>query len=243
MTCYLHKAYFSCQNPTFCDGKSDQNPDPHWFGSLDLDSHWGKKSWIRIEVKSWIRIRTETNADPKQWQFWSFFFVGSSSTKVWWCMFVTWTDFLSFSLELVHIFAQIQSGGWERWHGTQRCVFFRWARLFPPTRSVFRWAQLFPSTRRGVFRRAQFSPPPRCAFRGSQLVSSSLRWVFRWAPLFAPFRYVFRRAKLHSSPRRMRKCHRRTARRVSLIRTKVNRVADAPKCKITTLPPPPPQMI
>jgi hypothetical protein len=41
--------------------KPDQDPDPHWFGSLRIR--------IRIEVKNWIRIRIETLADPKQWFF------------------------------------------------------------------------------------------------------------------------------------------------------------------------------
>ncbi len=33
------------QNLTFCDRKSDQDPDPHWFGLLDLDPdpHKGEK--------------------------------------------------------------------------------------------------------------------------------------------------------------------------------------------------------
>ncbi len=47
---YIEYLYFSFKNPTFCDvpvtaKKSDQDPDPdpHWFGSLDLDPdpHWG----------------------------------------------------------------------------------------------------------------------------------------------------------------------------------------------------------
>jgi hypothetical protein len=34
--------------------------DPHWFGSL-------VHIWFRIAVKSWIRIRIETKADPNRW--------------------------------------------------------------------------------------------------------------------------------------------------------------------------------
>ncbi len=41
MYCYLHKVYFSCQNPTFCYGKVWPlriRMDPHWFqcGSATL---------------------------------------------------------------------------------------------------------------------------------------------------------------------------------------------------------------
>jgi hypothetical protein len=36
----------------------DPDPDPHWCGSLDQDSHLDK---------SWIRIRIDTNADPQHW--------------------------------------------------------------------------------------------------------------------------------------------------------------------------------
>jgi hypothetical protein len=46
--------------------------DPHWFGYLDPISH-GYERWIqiRIEIKSWIRIRIriETNGDPQHWCF------------------------------------------------------------------------------------------------------------------------------------------------------------------------------
>jgi hypothetical protein len=48
---------------------SDQDPDPHG-SALIL---FGCASWnrirIRIEIKSWIRIRNETNADPHHWYF------------------------------------------------------------------------------------------------------------------------------------------------------------------------------
>ncbi len=50
--------FFSCQNPTFRDGKV-------WPGSGSAWIHIGLAPWIRIKVKSWIRIRTETSADPK----------------------------------------------------------------------------------------------------------------------------------------------------------------------------------
>jgi len=58
--------YLYSQNPTFCDGKSDLDldPDPHWLGCLDTDMDPDLvevKSWIRLR----IRIRIETNADPK----------------------------------------------------------------------------------------------------------------------------------------------------------------------------------
>jgi hypothetical protein len=43
----LTKLYFSYKNSTFCDlKKSDQDSDPHWFGSLDPDP-CRDKSWIR----------------------------------------------------------------------------------------------------------------------------------------------------------------------------------------------------
>jgi hypothetical protein len=29
-------------------------------------AHW-IRTWIHIEIKSWIRIRIETNADPQHW--------------------------------------------------------------------------------------------------------------------------------------------------------------------------------
>jgi hypothetical protein len=47
----------------FVTPKSDMDPDtdPHWFGSLDPDPDLNSR-----RVKSWIRIRIETNADPKQ---------------------------------------------------------------------------------------------------------------------------------------------------------------------------------
>jgi hypothetical protein len=56
MTYYLQKVGFHVKIQIFVMIKSDQYPDPHWFGP------WIR---IRIEVKSWIRIRNETNADPK----------------------------------------------------------------------------------------------------------------------------------------------------------------------------------
>jgi hypothetical protein len=31
------KVYCRCHNPTFVTAKSDQNPDPHWFGCLYPD--------------------------------------------------------------------------------------------------------------------------------------------------------------------------------------------------------------
>jgi hypothetical protein len=43
----------------FVTAMSDQDTDPHLFGSL---------SRIRIEVKSWIRIRITTNTDPKHYR-------------------------------------------------------------------------------------------------------------------------------------------------------------------------------
>jgi hypothetical protein len=39
MTYYLHKVYFSYKDSFFCDSKSDQDPEMHWFGSLDSDPH------------------------------------------------------------------------------------------------------------------------------------------------------------------------------------------------------------
>jgi hypothetical protein len=39
---YFLEVYFSCQNPTICDGKYDQDPDPHGFAlvyPLDPDQH------------------------------------------------------------------------------------------------------------------------------------------------------------------------------------------------------------
>jgi len=40
--------FFSCQNPTFCDG-----------------TVWAGRIRIRIGFAPWIRFRIETNADPK----------------------------------------------------------------------------------------------------------------------------------------------------------------------------------
>jgi hypothetical protein len=43
MTCYLHKVYFHLKIKRLVTAKSvytcdlDPDPDPHWFGSLDLD--------------------------------------------------------------------------------------------------------------------------------------------------------------------------------------------------------------
>ncbi len=58
---YVHKVYFSWQNLTFCDGKV-------WSG---WGSAWNRISlapWIRfrIEGKSWIRIRIQSNASAIQ---------------------------------------------------------------------------------------------------------------------------------------------------------------------------------
>ncbi len=53
-------SYFRVKIEPFVTKKSDQDPDPdpHWFGSLDSDL---------IEIKSWIRIRIDPNADPQPW--------------------------------------------------------------------------------------------------------------------------------------------------------------------------------
>jgi hypothetical protein len=42
---------------------SDQDPDPHWFGSLVQDPHWDKR---------WIKVRIETKADPRHWFYLSY---------------------------------------------------------------------------------------------------------------------------------------------------------------------------
>jgi hypothetical protein len=61
---YIHKVYFYMSNSTYCDGKV-------WPGSGYAWIHIGLAPWIRIrlririEVKSWIRIRNKTNAEPK----------------------------------------------------------------------------------------------------------------------------------------------------------------------------------
>jgi hypothetical protein len=57
MTYCLHKVY-GAKIQLFVTQKSDQDsdPDPHWFGFLGPD---------RIEVKRWIRIRIETDADSQ----------------------------------------------------------------------------------------------------------------------------------------------------------------------------------
>ncbi len=52
MTYLPTKIYFLCQNPTFCDGKVCPGSGSGWI-------HIGFAPWIRI------RIRIETNADPK----------------------------------------------------------------------------------------------------------------------------------------------------------------------------------
>jgi hypothetical protein len=38
-----------------------------YFSRIGLAPPVRIRIWIRIEVKSWIRIRTENNADPKHW--------------------------------------------------------------------------------------------------------------------------------------------------------------------------------
>jgi hypothetical protein len=43
MTYYLHKVSFSSKNFNLVTAKSDQDPDPHWFGSLNPDPHCGKQ--------------------------------------------------------------------------------------------------------------------------------------------------------------------------------------------------------
>ncbi len=48
-TYYLHKLYFSYQNPTFCDSK-------YWLVSGSAST------WI-IGLAPWIRIRIETSAE------------------------------------------------------------------------------------------------------------------------------------------------------------------------------------
>jgi hypothetical protein len=42
--------------------KSDRDPNPHGIRT-------SLAPWIRIliEIKSWIRVRIETNADPQHW--------------------------------------------------------------------------------------------------------------------------------------------------------------------------------
>jgi hypothetical protein len=57
--------FFRVKIQLFVTLNSDQDPirmDPHCFGSLDP-----KRIWIRIEIKSLIRIRIKTNADPQHW--------------------------------------------------------------------------------------------------------------------------------------------------------------------------------
>jgi hypothetical protein len=38
-TYYLHNVYFYVKNQPFVTAESDNDPDPHWFGSLDPDPH------------------------------------------------------------------------------------------------------------------------------------------------------------------------------------------------------------
>jgi hypothetical protein len=51
--------YFLLKMHIFVLANSDQDPDPRWSGS---------RIRISIEIKSWIRIRIETNADTQHWQ-------------------------------------------------------------------------------------------------------------------------------------------------------------------------------
>jgi hypothetical protein len=53
---------FHVKMPLFVTAESEQDPDPH--GSASVLAPWIR---IRIEVKSWIRIRNrvENNADPQ----------------------------------------------------------------------------------------------------------------------------------------------------------------------------------
>ncbi len=53
-----YKKHILDEKKLFVTAKYEQDPDPHQFGSLDPDPHWGKK------LDRWIRIHTETNADP-----------------------------------------------------------------------------------------------------------------------------------------------------------------------------------
>ncbi len=50
------KVYFSC----FVTFKSEQDPIRIWICMAP-----GSGTLIRIEIKSWIRIRNETNANPQ----------------------------------------------------------------------------------------------------------------------------------------------------------------------------------
>ncbi len=61
--CYLTyyiQVYFSCKNSTFCDLKSVQDPDPHWFVSLGMDPHWDEKL-----DPPWNQCGSTTMDEPK----------------------------------------------------------------------------------------------------------------------------------------------------------------------------------
>jgi hypothetical protein len=57
LTFHILQGFFRLKIQFFVT-KSDQDPDPHWFDSLDP---------IRTEIKSWIQIHTETNANAQHW--------------------------------------------------------------------------------------------------------------------------------------------------------------------------------
>ncbi len=54
ITCIKYIFHVKCQ--LFLTARSDQDPDPHWFCSLDADPHWGKKLYPDPHLKP-MRIR------------------------------------------------------------------------------------------------------------------------------------------------------------------------------------------